>query len=342
MPDFLVQNEYIQFLLILISSISFAAIFNLVFSVYIKKITEKTENKIDDVLLKIITRPIFLYIFFMGIYFSVKRLTVLNSYNYYIDEAFFVLIILISSYLISKIFSFGVSFWLKTHEDYERTPRLLNRLVAIAIYIIGLAIIFTHFRIQITPLIATLGVGGLAVGLAIKNTLTNFFAGIHLLSDRPISVEDYIEIPKEEIKGYVQDIGWRSTRIKSLAGNIIIVPNSKLAENTIINNYLPKKKLFVVVECGIAYDSDLEKVEKVTLDIAQNIQKTSKGAVRGHKPSFKFRKFSESNIDFSIVLGVENIADKYNVRHEFIKALMKKYRQEEIVISYPVRKIVNG
>jgi len=341
MSAFLLQNEYVQFLLILIGSITFAAIFNLVFSVYIKKITEKTENKIDDVLLKIITRPIFLYIFFMGIYFSVKRLTVLNSYNYYIDETFFVFIILISSYLISKIFSFGVSFWLRTYEDYEKTPRLLNRLVAIVIYIIGLAVIFTHFKIQITPLIATLGVGGLAVGLAIKNTLTNFFAGIHLLSDRPISVGDYIEIPKEDIKGYVQDIGWRSTRIKSLAGNIIIAPNTKLAENTIINNYLPKKKLFVVVECGTAYDSDLDKVEKATLDVAKNIQKTSKGAVKSHKPSFKYRLFDTSNIQFTVVLGVENISDKYSVRHEFIKALMTKYRQEKIEISYPVRKIVN-
>lgn len=342
MVNYFIQHEYVQFLSILLGSILFAIIFNLFLTIYIKKITQKTESTIDDIILKIITRPIFLYIIFIGAFFATKRLSILDSYNYYVDETFFVLIVLISSYLISKIFSFAVSFWLKTHEKYERTPQLINRIVGIVIYIIGLAIIFAHFKIQITPLIATLGVGGLAVGLAIKNTLTDLFAGIHLLSDRPINVEDFIEIPAEKIKGYVQDIGWRSTRIKSLAGNIIIVPNSKLAENTIINNYLPRKKMYVVVECGVAYNSDLEKVEKITLDVAKNIQKNIEGAIRDHEPSLKFRQFGTSNIQFTVVLGVENVSDKYEVRHQFIKTLIKKFRQEGIEISYPVRKIIQA
>lgn len=340
MFDFIIQHEYTQFLSILIGSVLFAVFFNFFLTVYIKKLTKKTANTIDDVILKIITRPIFLYIVFIGAFFAVKRLSILNTYNYYVDETFFVLIILISSYLISKIFSFGVSFWLKTHEKYERTPQLLNRIVAIIIYIIGLAIIFAHFEIQVTPLIATLGVGGLAVGLAINKTLTNLFAGIHILSDRPINVDDFIEIPDENIKGYVQDIGWRSTRIRSLAGNTIIVPNSKLAENTIINNYLPQRRVYVVIKCRIPFDSDLEKVEKLTLTVARDIQKNINGAINDYEPSFKFREFGQADVQFTVILGVENISDKFGVRHEFIKALVKKYKQEGIEISYPVRKII--
>lgn len=340
MSDFLLQNEYIQFLSLLIGSILFSLVFNLILSVYIKNLTRKTESEVDDILLKIITRPISIFIMFIGTYFAFKRLSTLDNYSYYVDESFFVIIVVISSYLISKVSSFSISLWLRSQEKYEKTPRLLDRLIAVTVYIIALIIVLAHFEVQITPLVATLGVGGLAVGLAIKNTLTNFFAGIHLLSDRPISVDDYIEIPAEQIKGYVQDIGWRSTRIRSLTDNIIIVPNSKLAENIIVNNYLPRKKLFVVVEGSVAFDSDLDKVERVALETANMVQKTSDGAVRDHKPSLKFRRFGESNIEFTVVLGVENISDKFEVRHNFIKALIKKFREENIEISYPVRKIV--
>ena len=132
---------------------------------------------------------------------------------------------------------------MQSQDKHKKTPKLLDKLIATCVYLIGLILVLAHFEVQITPLLATLGIGGLAVGLAIKNTLTNLFAGIHMLSDQPIKVDDYIEIPEEKINGYVQDIGWRSTRIRSLTDNTIIVPNSKLAENTIINNFLPKKKL---------------------------------------------------------------------------------------------------
>lgn len=340
MSDFLLQNEYVQFLSLLIGSILFSLIFNFILSVYIKNLTKKTESEIDDILLKIITKPIAIFIIFIGIYFSFKRLSILNSYSYQIDESFFVIIIIISSYLISKVVSFSINLWLQSQDKHKKTPKLLDKLIATCVYLIGLILVLAHFEVQITPLLATLGIGGLAVGLAIKNTLTNLFAGIHMLSDQPIKVDDYIEIPEEKINGYVQDIGWRSTRIRSLTDNTIIVPNSKLAENTIINNFLPKKKLLIIVKCGVDYKSDLDLVEKVTLEVANNIQKISSGAITDHKPSLKFRNFGKSNIEFTIVLGVEDIADKFMVRHEFIKALKKRYDQEGIEISYPVRKVI--
>lgn len=339
MLDFLIKNEYTQFLLFLIGSVLFASIFNFILSVYTKRLTKKTESEIDDILLGIITRPIYLFIFFIGIYFAVKKLSILSLYSYQINEVFFVVMVLLSSYLISKVSSFIFGLWLKSKDKYEKTPQLLDKIIAVTIYLIGLIIILAHFNIQTSPLIATLGIGGLAIGLAINKTLTNLFAGIHILSDKPINVGDFIEIPQENIKGYVGDIGWRSTRIKSLAGNIIIVPNLKLAENTIINNYLPQKKMYLVIECGVSYNSDLNKVEKATLEVARYIQKTIKGAIKDYQPSFTYKKFGELNIEFTIILGVEAIADKFEVRHQFIKALMKRYREEEIEISYPARKI---
>ena len=170
-----------------------------------------------------------------------------------------------------------------------------------------------------------------------QDTFSNFFAGLHIISDQPVNVGDYIEI-EGDTKGYVDDIGWRSIRIKSLQNNIIIVPNSKLAQSKIINLSNPGGNS-VIVECGVSYDSDLNKVEKVTIDVAKKIQKTIPGANSTFEPFMRYRTFGDSNINFTVILKVEKYVNKHIVVHEFIKALKERYDKEGIEISYPVRKI---
>jgi small-conductance mechanosensitive channel len=140
----------------------------------------------------------------------------------------------------------------------------------------------------------------------------------------------------------VVDIGWRSTKIRTLMSTYIIVPNSKLVENLIINYALPEPELVVTVDCGVAYGSDLKKVEEVTLDVARKIQKTVPGAVRTFDPYIRFHTFGESNINFRIFLRVAFFGARAPVIHEFIKELKDRYDTEGIEISWPVRKIYHG
>lgn len=118
-----------------------------------------------------------------------------------------------------------------------------------------------------------------------------------------------------------------------------MVPNSKIAESVIVNNYLPVREMSIVLQCGVAYDSDLEKVEKVTIDIARKIQQTVPGAVKTFEPFIRYHTFGDSNINFSIILRIEEFVDRYLVAHEFIKALKARYDKENIEISWPIRKI---
>jgi len=140
--------------------------------------------------------------------------------------------------IVARILSFFISRWLKVQKQFQKTPKLISTVVSIVIYLIAFLMILRYLNVEITPLVATLGLGGLAVGLALHNTLSNFFAGVYIISDRPINVGDYIEMDGN-IAGYVEDIGWRSTRIKTLPNTIVVVPNSKIAESVIVNNYLP-------------------------------------------------------------------------------------------------------
>ncbi len=336
--EILFQNEYIQCLAIFFGVFILAKIFNFALVKYVKKITEKTETDLDDIMLEIITKPLRALIVFGGAYFGLKSLSVLIPYFFWLDKLFFVGVVLILSLIFSNIFSVFISTYLRVQKKFEKTPKLIARIVKITIYIIAILIILGHFNIEITPLLATLGVGGLAIGFALQSTLSNFFSGLHIISDRPIKIGDYIEL-EGGMAGYVEDIGWRSTRIRALPDKMVIIPNSKLAESIIINESMPRLEMSVKISCGVAYDSNLDKVEKVTLDVAKKIQNKIDGAVTEFEPFMRFYSFGDSNIDFSVFLRVKEPVAKYVVKHEFIKALKKRYDKEKIEISWPVRKI---
>ncbi len=337
----LLQNEYFIFLLIIIGSVLIAKLFFVLMTIYVKKITEKTKSRIDDIILKVATKPLFILIVFIGLYFGLKSLSIFALYSTEIDKVFFIGVVLIASFIISKIFGKLISNHLMVQKKFERTPQLITKIIDIFVYLIAILIILDHLNVEITALVASLGVGALAIGLALQSTLSNFFAGVHIITDKPVKVGDFIEI-EGGLSGYVEDVGWRSTRIRTLLNTLVIVPNSKLAENIITNNSLPALEMSMVIQCGISYKSDLEKVEKVTIDVAKKIQKNVSGAIKTFEPFIRYHTFGDSNINFSVILRVKEPIAKYLIKHEFIKALKKRYDKEGIEISWPIRKNYYG
>lgn len=336
------QNEYILALAFIIGSVLFSKIIQIILKQYLKKLTSKTKTDIDDLIIDAISVPLYFGIMVIGAYFALKVLSIVDGYTGTINKIFFVLLILFASLIVTRLIGVLVPLWLKVQKKHEKTPLLIKKGINIIVYIIAFLMILSYFKIEITPLVATLGLGGLAIGLALQNTLSNFFAGIHILSDKPVHVGDFIELKENDVSGYVEDIGWRSTRLRTLPNTIIIIPNSKLAESIIINDSLPEQEMAALVQCGVSYDSDLEKVERVTIDVAKYIQKNIPGAIKTFNPFIRYHTFGDSNINFTVILRVEKFVDKYLITHEFIKALKKRYDKEKIEISWPVRKIYRG
>jgi len=334
----LLQNEYIRFTLILIGTIIAIIVSHFILKIWVKRIAGRKKS-FSEFILKQLSIPIFTLIFLIGLLFATKSLSLLIQYDEWIDTIFYILFTLIIALLASRIITVFLGTWLKVRRGLERTPHIISKVISIIIFLIALLMILGHFNIDITPLVAIGGLGALAIGLALQSTLSNFFAGLHLISDKPIRVGDFIEV--EGISGFVEDIGWRSTRINTLQNNYVIIPNGKLADSTIVNNSLPKLDMKIFVDCGVAYESDLKKVEKVTIDVAREIQNTAKGAARDFEPFIRYREFGDSNINFIAVLKVEQPTDQFPVKHEFIKALKERYDKEGIEISWPIRKIYN-
>jgi len=204
------------------------------------------------------------------------------------------------------------------------------------IFGIGILVLLGTLGISITPIIASLGITSLAVALALQPTLENFFSGVQLVIDKPVRVGDYIELESGQ-QGFVDKIGWRSTWIRMLPNNTVIVPNAQLSNSRIINYFYPEKELSVPVEVGVHYNSDLEKVEQVTLEVAREILISHEWGVDEYNTFVVFHTFDSSSINFTVMLRAKEYFNRFWVKSAFIKALHKRYALEGIVIPYPIR-----
>lgn len=203
---------------------------------------------------------------------------------------------------------------------------------------IGALVLLGTLGISVTPIIASLGITSLAVALALQPTLENFFSGTQLVIDKPIRVGDFIELESGE-QGFVEKIGWRSTWIKMLQNNTIIMPNSTMANSKIINYFYPEKELSVPVEVGVHYSSDLEHVERVTLEVAREILISHEWGVDNYKTFVVYTAFGDSSINFTVMLRAKEYFNRFWVKSAFIKALHRRYATEGINIPYPIRAI---
>jgi len=211
----------------------------------------------------------------------------------------------------------------------------LSRLI---IFALGALILLDSFHVSITPIIASLGIGSLAIALSLQPTLENLFAGIQIVVDKPLLVGQYVKLESGE-EGYVHQIGWRSTWVRMTPNNMVVIPNKSLVNSRLINYHYPDAELAVPVEVGVHYDSDLERVERITLEVARQTLQDVSGGVKTFEPAVRFHTFDASSINFTVVLRAREVGDSAMVKHEFIKQLHRRYIQEKIVIPYPIRAI---
>lgn len=215
---------------------------------------------------------------------------------------------------------------------------LLSNLAKITIYVFGILTILQTLGFSITPILATLGIGGLAVALAFQDTLSNIFSGLYLIISKQVRPGDYVKLETSQ-EGYIIDITWRNTVIKELPNNIIVVPNTKLASAIFTNYHLPSKEITIKIPIGVSYDSDLEKVEQVTVKVAKEImQKFCKNQTE-FQPFLCYDHFGDYSVKFTVYLRVSEFQDQRFAIHEFIKKIHQSYKQENIQIPFPTEDI---
>ena len=355
LPPLITQSEWggplsaaIVFAVFLIAS----GVVNVILRVIIKRWANRTPGTLDEELLGVVRGPLVLFIALSGLFIALLILTNLDSprfalitgYDDLVRRAWLVVVIAEVAYLIYHLLDAALTWYIhkvavttETELDDRLLPPL-KRIMPLAVYSLGFLMALSVLNIPISPILAGLGIGGLAVALAVQPTLANFFAGTYVVTEGELNIGDYIELQGGP-SGYVVEVGWRSTKIRSMHNNLVIIPNSQMANSIVTNYYSPEPAMNVLVYCGVSYDSDLEVVESVVREASQKLVTESEYAVDG-EPWFGFEEFGDSNISFWVFVQATDRLGSFYLTSDLVKVIHSRLTAEGIEINYPVRKLV--
>jgi small-conductance mechanosensitive channel len=329
---------------LLVGLLAAAFVIDLVLSAVERRLNRRFPDGLAPQLVRGVRRPLVLFVVILGLYLALLALSAQEPWRGSIMNAFNIAMILLVGRTIASLSTTGINWYIRvvapltaTLVDDKMLPTL-RRVVTVTVYAITLLIALDTLGVSISPLLGGLGIGGLAVALAMQPTLGNFFAGTYILSDGAIHIGDYIELHNGP-SGYVSEVGWRSTKIRTWLNNLVIIPNSVLADTIVINTRAPDPTVNVMVTCGVSYASDLTEVERVVMEVTQQILDDCPHAAPD-EPWFGYDGFGDSNVNFWIFVKARDRLGSFVVTNELIKRIHARFAQEGIEINYPVRKLV--
>lgn len=311
---------------------------------WIRKVARRTKGEWDDVVIESLRWMPTLWFTIIGIDVAIWKSAASLGFPSNvekiekIEKILIVLVIASITVVLARIVSGMVRAFAKRAEGAFPAASVFAHFATALIFIIGALVILQSLGIRITAMITALGIGGLAVALALQDTLSNLFAGLQIVAARKVRPGDYIKLDSGE-EGYVTDITWRNTTIRAIHNNMIIVPNAKLASAVTVNFNLPGREMAVRVEVGVSYDSDLREVEATTIEVAKEVLREVKGGAPEFEPFIRYHTFGDSSINFTVIIYVKEFFSQYIIKHEFIKKLHARFNEKGIEIPFPIRTV---
>lgn len=330
------MNPWVMLPLVLVGTIVLAFLINSIVLWSLRRLVQRTPTEVLDRLYRLLERYLFPLLIVGLLLVLVDFIPLPTKVLQLSNQFLLILALLLALFLLTK----GALLVLRNMEGHYEAIRNIKApietITKLIFIVVGGTIILDNLGISLTPLLTTLGIGSLAVAIALQDTLGNFFAGLYIKADRPIKVGHYIRLENGQ-EGYVERIGWRSTHIRALQNNIVVVPNSKLAQFVITNYYLPQPELAVLVQVGVGYNTQLKKVEKIACEVAKEVLQTVPGSVPSFEPFIRYHTFSQSSIDFTVILRAREFVDNFLIKHEFIKRLHARFQEESI--AFPMNTV---
>ncbi len=307
-------------------------------------LTQSTEIDLDDRLGAAVRRPFILIVAIWGAVVAVQTLSYVEDGQDWIATVGVVLSVLIVTVVVRRVLVILVEWQasrpgLMQSRLHPGSVPLIRRGLSILVFAVGFLIILDALGLAISPLLAGLGIGGIAVALALQPLLANVFASSYMLSDSSIRIGDWVEVDGGPT-GVVDDIGWRATRIRSFDNNVVIIPNSMLADSKVTNFSLTSLEADARVMLGVAYEEDLHRVEEVCRDVLTTLRDEWESSVKDQDPVVSFISFGDSNIDVLLKLRTLTWSDSFGLRHEMIKRIHARFNTEGISINYPARRLL--
>lgn len=337
---FILGKSWVQALLIFLIFLLLSKLVVLIFNKILKRLTEKTKTKLDDQIIQISKKPLQVIFILIGALLALLPLKLAeSSFQIFKNIIVSIIIYLACVFTVQTIHILVADFSEKLTGRKDSTfgkgvVPLMDKLVGVLIAIIGFLLILSQWGVHIGPFLATLGIAGIAIALALRESLANIFGGVSVILDKNLKVGDKVKLDTGEF-GIIHDVGLRSTKLRTFDNEIIIIPNGQLS-NTRIKNYgLLDPKIRVVINFGVAYGTEVSKVQKVVLDVIKTIDKT----LDDPKPSVEFLEMADFFLKFVAKFWIANYNDQYGCMLEATRKIYDALNKEKITIPFPTRTI---
>jgi len=335
--QFIWENVYLKFLVILAISFIVAFLAKLITRKVFRPLALKTKTRVDDLIIKSISSIIFYVVFVIGLKIGLQQFEIEASLFSNLIDTFLILLI---SMLIFKIIDNFADHWMREWADRtestadDRLIPLLEKILKTVVAVLAIIFIFSAWDINISPLLATAGIAGIAIGFAVRDSLANILGGIQLVLDKTFKVRDKVELESGE-QGVILDIGLRTTKLQTYDNEVIYIPNGYLANAKIKNFSMPDVSLRVNVNFGVEYGSDPENVQKVVLEDIKKIDTV----IEETEPVVQFLNMSDFSLDFVARAWVEEYTQAYSTKLKMTDEIYEALNKAKIGIPFPTRTI---
>lgn len=329
-------------LIILVITIIIAKLASLIIKKLIQPFTKKTANRLDDTLVEALESPLLFAISLIGMWISIHNLSYPEQYIKIIDTAYRILITLNATWFFARLASGLISvYWTgigrakSNDKQDQRMMPILNRTVIITIWTMGVFTALSNVGVNISALLGTLGIGGIAFALAAQDTIKNVFAAFTILTDKPFSIGDTIRVDSYE--GTVIDVGIRSTKIRNYDKRIVTFPNYKMADTSVVNiSAEPMRR--VVMKLGLTYDTTPQKMEEamaILTDMPQRVEFVSEKDLTAD-----FSDFADSALIITFIYYIEKKGDKKKVQSNVNMEILKSFNVAGLDFAFPTQTIL--
>ncbi len=334
--DYVWNTHYLKAVTIFIFAYIVMQILVIIFEKVFLRLAKKTKTIVDDLIVEQTKKPLAVLIMLIGARFASESLQFTKAANSIIVNIFNSLIVLMIAHIIVIVFNIIIDNWgkhlvSKTKSKIDDDLLIMtHRFAKVVLYLLAIIYILKIWGIEIGPLVASLGIAGIAVAFALQSTLGNIFGGVSLIMDKAIRVGDIVKLADGTL-GVIEKVSIRSTKLKTFDNELITVPNGKLADEKITNWYMPDKKVRITVNFSTVYGSDLDKVKKLIVEI----MKKDKGVQKDSEPYVLFKEMSDFSLNFMARFWIDDISEKLETKDRITTAIYKTLNKNKIGIPFP-------
>jgi small-conductance mechanosensitive channel len=293
--------------------------------------------RIDDLIIRSLGAASFFWCIAIGLHVGVSMSDMPDKYSLFFGKVIDVIVIFSITLAAANVSGNILKDYIRAAGMPTPPTGLIYGLLKGLTFLMGLLVMLHVLGVPILPLVTTLGIGGLAVALALQDTLANVFSGIQILMEKSIQIGDYIKVETGE-QGYVEDVTWRSTKLRMAPDNVVVVPNSKLAKGVVTNYSRPDQKVSVPVLVRVDYTSDPDLIERLLTEEAKKAAGEVPGLLAESEPVVRFIPgFGEYALEFTLTCQVSSVGDQYLVQHELRKRILRRFKQEGIRMAVAER-----